>query len=231
MNKTTSKRKAKAKAKAKPKAVNKDNQYIAGIPYVMHGRSLPDCAVVDLFYQETVPLRNNAGSQYISWRYRLNSAYDPDPALASGALSGFIEYAAQFSIYRVLSNSWEVKISNREAFPITTVVCPTPVDVGLNYVNVDQLPEFPYGKSNDCSASGGLDRCVFQGSIDLEKLFGSTSWRADTGVAALINANPTTLMYLNIGAYAGGTVFVNGIFASVRVRYRVHFYRRTNLPG
>jgi len=192
---------------------------------------IADSVMVDLFYLDTVGIRNNVGGTVLSWRYRVNSAFDPDPLLGTGALSGFLEWAAMYTHYRVVDFGYDVSLSNLETFPLIAAIAPTLLDVGPNYVNFDQFPEFPYGRKSLLSVSGGQDRCRFRGSVDIAKLEGTTESMYDSTFSSQVTTNPIMLRFFNIGCSGVSNVFVKGVFLSVRLRYRCLFYARTNVPN
>lgn len=207
-------------------------QRAAVIPKVYFGShmdvpaSIPDSLTARLVYLDQTENRNNVGGFVCSWRYRLNSAYDPDPLLGTGAISGFNEWAAFYTHYRVLSLSYDVNISNMEAFPLTAVAAPTLTDLGANSTNTITLPEIPYGKKRCLSAKTGADRCRFRGTVTVAKLEGSTEPFTDSSFAATVSTNPAMIRFMNFGVSSGASALVSGVFISARLEYLVQFYAR-----
>jgi hypothetical protein len=202
--------------------------FIAGRTQRIGRNPVPDSVLVSLYYQDTQVVRNNAGFFFTSWRYKMNSAFDPDPLIGSGSLSGFNEWATMYTTYRVIGFSYQISIANMDSFPYLVVICPSLTDVGSNYANTDQLSEFPYGRKSLISAKGGMDKCSLNGLVNLPALEGSATYYQSNEFASLISTNPSTIRYFNIGASAP-VVMVNGVFISVRLKYEVLFYRRTNI--
>jgi hypothetical protein len=160
----------------------------------------------------------------------MNSAYDPDPLLGSGSLSGFNEWAAFYSHYRVVGFGYQFELANNESFPLIVVCAPTVVDVGANYSSTDQISEFPYGQRAMISAKTGADRCVLSGYVDIAKLEGTTEAIYDSTFSAVTTTNPAQPRYFNIGIGAP-SVLVNGVTASVRLQFTVLFFARNNVPA
>jgi len=191
-------------------------RFISGKCSIVRG-PVPDGTLVDLFYIDTTFSRNNVGGTVLSWRYRMNSAYDPDPLLGTGALTGFLEWAAFYTHYRVVDFGYDIQLANMETFPLLVVCCPSATDLGANYTYTDQIPEFPYGRKNILSAKTGDDKCRFRGSVDISKFEGTTESIYDSTFASAVTANPSNVRYFNVGA-GSSAVFANGIFLSVRLR-------------
>jgi hypothetical protein len=186
-----------------------------------------DTLRVRLKYFDPTMTRNNAGLTYLSWRYRMNSVYDPDPSVASGAISGFNEWAAIYSTYRVLSIRYQVRIANNETFPLQIAVAPTLTDIGINSPLSIDLSEIKYAKYTMMAAKGGLDSIYLEGIIRMDKLFGA-SYLYDPTFNSAVTTNPATILYLNVGSTAPSPL-INGVTPSVRISYDVLFYRRQNI--
>jgi hypothetical protein len=190
-------------------------------------RSFPDTVVTRLVYQDTIFNRNNVGGVVCSWRYRINSAYDPDPLLGTGAISGFAEWAAIFTHYRILDMAYDAQIANNEAFPLMVVAAPTLLDLGANSSNLDQIPELPYGRKQILSAKGGYDKCRIRGRVSIPKLEGSREPITDQSFASQTTTNPAMIRFMNFGFTGGSLPLVNGVFISLKLTYTVSFFART----
>jgi hypothetical protein len=214
---------------------NNDGKQLSQIPkqFISSGtyRRIKDVADdtirVRLKYYDTNMIRNNAGLDYMSWRYRMNSVYDPDPSVATGAISGFNEWAAIYSTYRVLSIEYEVAIANNETFPLQVAVAPTLTDIGLNSVNTADLAEIKFAKYTMLAAKGGQDRIRLRGALRMDMIFG-TSYLYDSTFNSAVTTNPATILYINVGL-TGPSPLVNGVTPAVRIWYDVLFYRRQNV--
>jgi hypothetical protein len=185
----------------------------------------PRSLVVTLPYLDaTAPNRNNAGIGFLSWRYRINSAYDPDPLVLSGAIPGFTEWAAFYQSYRVLKIDYDITVANKEAFPIEVVVAPSNTDLGANYLNTYALSSYPGNKSTLIGPTTGIDHVNLKGSIDPGRLFGQVnSYLGNDNYASGTGSNPLALLYINIGALAPAA-FVNGVYSRVILKYTISFF-------
>jgi len=201
------------------------NEYSRGSVLYIRGPT-PDNVVVELYYQDTVPTRNNVGGSVCSWRYRINSCYDPDPLLGTGAVSGFSEWAAMYTHYRVISFAYDVQLSNMESFPLVALCAPTLLDPGANYTGTDQFSELPFGRKSILSAKGGSDRCRFRDSFSIARFEGSQEPLTDQSFSSQTTTNPAMIRFFNIGVDSSSPL-VNGVFASVRLSFLVQFYART----
>lgn len=187
-----------------------------------------DSMLVTLHYNDSTINRNNAGNPYCSWRYRMNSVYDPDPSLGTGAISGFNEYAAIYSTYRVLAFRYQIIVANDETFAVQLYTCSTTADVGLNSANTPDFGEIKGSRTALLSGKGGQDRVKMIGSVDLPKFFGA-SYLYDSTFNAAVTGNPATILYHNVGFYAGSTNLVSGVTIAVKLSFDVLFYRRQNI--
>lgn len=202
------------------------NKILEGQSTIIRGPML-DNVVVELRYQDPSLSRSNVGNAICSWRYRMNSTFDPDPLLGTGAISGFNEWAGIYSTYRVIGFRYEIEISNAEAFPIVVTTCPTTSDLGANATAALDFSEVPYGKQAMLSAKGGQDRAFISGSLYLPKFFGA-SYLYDSTFNSLTTGNPGTLLFFNVGCVSG-TAQTVGTISSVKLTYITSFYRRYNV--
>jgi hypothetical protein len=221
------KRKTGPKRRARARNVN-GMKYTSGSTTIIRN-PVADSLFVKLFYNDTTLLRNNVGGTVCSWRYRMNSAYDPDPALGTGAITGFNEYAALYDRYRVTKCSIDIEIANLESFAIEIIFAPTLLDVGTNYTGVSSMPEYPYGKKKILSIAGGKDSGRMKFTSTIARIEGSKSAYTDLLFSAVVNTNPTNTRWYNVGYITGGNVLVKGVFAVVRLAYEVQFTERLNI--
>jgi len=193
----------------------------------------PDSVVVTLTYSDAAIDRNNAGNKFMYWRIRMNSVYDPDPLVLSGAVSGFTEWAAIYRRYLVLKCEIDSTIVNKEAFPVGVSFAPsdfdlTPVIIGPS--TAQDLSELPYAiPTKVLSTLGGQDKLNFRKSIDLAKFTGQRGAYHDSlQYSSLVNTNPSTLLFWNAGLFTD-TNMVSGIFQNTKYHYTVLFTERQSL--
>jgi len=86
------------------------------------------------------------------------------------------------------------------------------------------------GKKSLVSAKGGRDLCRLRGNVNIATLEGSTQPLTDALFASTTSTVPSGIRFFNVGIDSA-TNLVNGVFVSVRLRYKTQFYARTNVPG
>jgi hypothetical protein len=176
------------------------NQYEKRLVRIPKNLFASDSVLVDLVYIDQTYQRTNNGFAVNTWRMRMNSVYDPDPALGTGALPGYSIWASIYSSYRVIKFHYDVELCNLEATPNDVVVCPTTADVGANYTNAYDLFANPFAESHALSMTGGMDRCKMRGTIDLGNFYGNTlQYVGNDAFGSGVGTNPGTMFYLNIG--------------------------------
>lgn len=187
---------------------------------------MPDRLRVHLIYVDQVQQRNNAGTKYVSWRYR-SSAYDPDPALGTGAIPGFTDFTNFYGTYRVHRMRLEADIVNIETFAVTIKVVPAPTDPGANTAIISEFADAnPRGFSKILGGSSAQNRAkMVTRWYPVIKIEGSIGAQFDPNFAAAVNANPANVMYIGITT-AAYLVHVNGVATNIKVHYDVEFFNR-----
>jgi len=187
---------------------------------------IPDRLRVHLIYADQIQQRNNVGVKYVSWRYR-SSAYDPDPALGTGAIPGFTDFTNFYGNYRVHRMKLEWDCVNIESFAVTVKVVPTPTDPGANTAVISEFADAnPRGFSKILAGSSAQNRCKMNSPwYQVIKIEGSIGAQFDPNFAAAVNANPANVMYIGLTT-ASYLVHVNGVITTVKVHYDVEFFNR-----
>ncbi len=187
-----------------------------------------DSIIADLTYPDTVYAKNNVGSAFISWRYRMNSIYDPDPLVGSGSVPGYSYYATGYGSYRVLGFAYNVTLANFEGSPVDIVGCPSNTDLGANYSGTNELFANPHATVALLSAKNGMDRATLKGYIDLGRFSGNTSqYLGNDSFGSSFGNNPGTMSYINFGAVSSALFTTNnGIDYRVTLTYTVLFTQR-----
>lgn len=192
-------------------------------------RFISDTTIVDLYYNDNITIRNNATLVNLSWRYRMNSVYDPDPNFLTGSVAGHTEYANFYAGYRVLKFHISIQLSNLDLFPVDIVTLPTNLDIGANVLNPLKYGMEPYSKILQIGSINGSSTGKSQSSIDLGKFYGNNAqYLGDDAFGAATNTNPLTTMFFNI-CILSPFPFINGVLAHVRLTYTVAYYDRLNL--
>lgn len=205
-------------------SVLKANKHLLRIP---KNRFMTDSVVVDLIFPDTTTSKTNNSATYLSWRYRMNSVYDPDPLVLSGSVPGHTAWSAFFSNYRVLKFGYDIDFVNMEGFPVDVVAAPSLTDLGANYVTTNELFGNPHAAVSAMGSAGGMDRTNLKGSIDLGAFQGSTTWYlGNDAYASVTNTNPTQLLYMNFGGITASSFTALGVDYRVTLKYTVLYNTR-----
>jgi len=190
----------------------------------------PDSIIVDLNYFDSTINRVNVGNKFSYWRIRMNSIFDPDPLLLTGAVSGFVEWAALYRKYTVLSCEVDSTIVNKETFPVGITAAPSDLDlvtIVTGPAAAEDMSELPYAiPTKIISTTGGVDKIRFRKRIDLAKFTGlKEAYIGSTTYSSLVNANPAVILFWNLALFTD-TNMVSGVFQSTKYHYRVLFSQR-----
>jgi len=186
----------------------------------------PDRLRVHLIYSDQIQVRNNVGVKYVSWRYR-SSAYDPDPALGTGAIPGFDDFSNFYGNYRVHRMKLDWDVVNAETFAVAVKVVPTPTDPGANTANISDFADAnPRGYSKLLAGSSAQNRARMNSPwYEVIKIEGSIGAQFDPNFSAAVNSNPANVMYIGLTT-AAVAVHAGGITTTVKVHYDLEFFNR-----
>ncbi len=154
--------------------------------------------------------------------FRLNSIYDPDYTGTGTTALGYTQYAALYQRYRVLGATVRVVWDNMNTNPITAFVCATPntaISSSIAYIQAQRLSWV-----GGVGGVGGNSTREHVVSVPIHKAWGcpDKQVRSENDFAAGINANPTNVVYLHVGAYQNGAT--TGVYnLQVRIEYDVIF--------
>jgi hypothetical protein len=185
-------------------------------------------ASISFKYVDPNILRSVFSANVLNWRYRMNSVFDPDPLIASGAIPGFNEWASLFTTYRVRKFHYKITISSNETIPSVCYCLPTLNDHGPNWTVALPASAGNMGKTRVLPSVQGGQGTTMSGSIDLARWLGSTNYLTDDNYQSLVTSNPAGILYFYIGADAGA-VHVNGVTVRVELTFDVDFTRRVDL--
>lgn len=184
--------------------------------------------VVPLKYVDPPYVFDNAGSTFWSRRYVMNSAYDPDPNILGGTMTYYAEYAAMYRRYRVIKFGYNIEMVNQTNNSMIAAVAPTKLDLGNNYSKVKDFAETVGGKCHLLAPNGGINRCIFKGSIDLPAFSGHAGYLVDDVTSALVNASPNQTYYFNVGVDTPGNMPASAVGARVQLTYYTVFFDRVS---
>jgi len=192
----------------------------------------PKSMDVTLAYNDNTQSRFATASTFAFFRMRANSVFDPDPLLATGGISGFLEWGSLYRKYLVTDVHVEWILSNLNAHPVNVVFCASTVDLAAAVASanaVSDLGELNFSVVRNLSAAGGQDRATISKTINLAKLHGRfQQYLTDddySGFAGTGPTNPAQMLFLNFGAWSN-LPLTSGIDCTLRIKYRVTWFER-----
>jgi len=180
---------------------------------------------------------NAGGNQFAVYTWRCSDAWDPDPAIASASVTGFKEWAALYSHWKVLSTSLESTLVNTtgsilHAYWLWSVNIPTISSTG-DAISSSELStasristHTPLG-TNAAIASWKLSK-------DMAELYGNRvqyDAREDyAGIATTSPASPALRMYVSCIVYSANS-WSSALDHKLRLSFRIKFYGRYTVPS
>jgi len=223
-------RKNANKQRKQPKAkLNQSNRlHIIREP----GRFMPDRIIRNLVYNDTTFYRSHVGSTAINWYYR-SSAYDPDPALGTGAIPGFAELANMYKAYLVRSMTLKTTVQNQNGDGAIIGIWPSNTLLNSNSLAPSDIIEY---SSNPNSARGVLNNnnggsktfsCTATGSH-----FYGRQFMNDLTFTGSTGGNPGTMYGINVGILDGtASNFGFGFVMQTQIIYEVEFFELIQLQS
>jgi hypothetical protein len=216
--KTNNKKKSTASKKRNYSSANSGS-------YAISKQPLFDSVVVDLKFVDPTWVRSKTTSYVSSKEFRMNSAYDVDPAIGGGTIANYALWSAMYTRYRVLAFAYDVEFTNQTDASLLVGCCPTKTSLGDDFANAIDFPEAPYGKGAILAPKGGMDRAKFKGAIDLTKFSGYEGYKYDDVSSGLVTGNPVQMYYFQIGVNSPNLTFTYGCRAKFVLT--VQFYQPT----
>lgn len=193
-------------------------------------RPMNSARVNVVFKQEKNIVEASAGLGAMTW-YRINGAYDPDQSAVGGSALGFNNYAALFTMYRVLAMRIRIEgivgaaaagnhLSQITLMPNARQVT-APTDPALwagQYM----------AKSGICvySPNGGKNTITLDATYlpwEVMKISKAT-YMSDLDYASLVTTTPAIQAYVGLGVNSIGTASVASLYAFVTISYDIEFF-------
>lgn len=196
---------------------------------------MPFSITREISYVDSTTARNNPGNSYLITGIRINDPYDPDPAVLSGSISGFKELMQFYQNYRVLSNTVDVTITNRESFPIIWGLVFSPINIlGLIGTASQALNVLENGYTTGArtiSGAGGMDRDTQVCKVPLKDLVGNAQlYSGDTNYTGTVTTSPAISLWCFVVVVSGtGAALTNGFVFNSKYTYNTKFYNRVLL--
>jgi len=209
------------------------------IPKSLMGNSpFPPSELINLSYDEPTLVLQGAVS-YVVREFRLNSAYDFDPLLGGGTMSGYASAIARYALYHV-EHTWikYTAVSNESSTG-------TPITFGLIYRDTQPsttITSYALAQSalGQAPSSGynmvgtSLGNSVYRSptySINPGDIIGKPlTYQAEQGYDGSATTNPVQVIWCAIIVLAPTAVInlTNGLIVSLNVRLRTRFYSLNN---
>jgi len=193
-------------------------------------------------------LIRDSSNTFVIRDWRINSAYDPDPTLGGGSLTGFNQYAAMYNSYHVSKFRYQYTVASNEPG----------IPVGFGFIFRDlNRPSLTYATYLEClSALEEAPSTGFQmvGETSGQSVYRSPwykispgdvvgkrpSYEFDDDYDAAVNTNPINPVWFSLIALSTtGSNLSNGIIVALNMEFTVKFYgpalvtsslRLANLP-
>jgi hypothetical protein len=208
--------------------------------FLKMGRSMPVCPEaiqVTMRYSDPTVTRMVSATPYNVFVLLSNDVYDPDPALGSGAISGFNEWCNFYSKWRVQGIKVEWEAINLNAQPITVYMFfGADTVIPLTYAATVDFAELPMASKIMTLGpnTSGSNRARIVKSSTIAKIYGrydeyiaNELYQGTGGSSPGSPANKMEILFL---AYSSANLTL-GIYSRVRVSYDVQFFSRVDLTS
>lgn len=164
------------------------------------------------------------GSGGFTKAIRLNSVYDPDPAINTTSAMGWNKWGGFYEKYRVYAVGAEITVANAGDSPIHLAIIPSQINIttATTYQQASEQPRSIRAIVGGSSGNSIYKRKLFfklpgiRGQTDME-------YKADDKNMALWGENPTTTLYLNLYAIDSQNINHNVTF-NIRLVYYVEMF-------
>lgn len=214
------------------KRINNNNNNGKLTIYKQPGRFAPDTLKVVLIYQDPTTTRSVISSNAMNWGYR-SSAFDPDPAVLSGAIPGFAELANLYSQYCVHSMKLRLQVANQNTEATTIVAWPSNVLQNVNSLTAADLNEYSgnvRAKSRILGSTNGVNVTSLNVNALGSSLVGSR-FKTDLDYSSSTSANPTEMYAINIGVFNHFGNFTYAMATKARIFYTIEFFKLRQLES
>ncbi len=197
------------------------------------GRFAPDKLICTLVYQDPTGTRSApSGTDAMNWGYR-SSAFDPDPAVLSGAIPGFAELATLYSQYCVHKISAQLELCNQELNSVIAVTWPSNSLQNTNSLTAADLAEYSgnvKATSRSLGPAAGMNRVSINTTASGTQLVGDR-FKTDLDYSGSTSGNPTEMFFVNVGLYSPLGNFQYPIMTRNRLFYTIEFFRLRQLDS
>lgn len=192
-----------------------------------------DTTVVTLSYTEPqITTLNAGGGQWAMYTWRANDAWDPDPAIGSGSISGFTEWASLYNHWRVLECSFHSTLINPTtvdifAYWVWSVTSP-PITSLASAINGSEMPRAT--KIHALARAGQYgSKASWKSRCDLGQLYGNKreyiARNEFAGFGTTAPNSPLSRLYISLVAFSP-TAWSTTLDHVVRFYYTIEFFGR-----
>jgi hypothetical protein len=172
---------------------------------------------------------NSGAAPAVTKRFTPNSAWRPDPVSFAHAATGFTEYQALYSLYRVIRYHYEIVAVNNEAFPVAVYITNTNQDPSVSQALSEAGNDLAQRRT--LSAKGGLDKAVVKRGYNVATVVGSNDIEFDDDYRGLMSSgsesSPSDLVWLGVGCESlSGANITNGVSFILTLKQTVRLYDR-----
>lgn len=177
-------------------------------------------------YAETVGI-SLSGAALSTYRWNLNSTYDPNRSGTGHQPYGRDTYASLYNRYRVIGCSYNLSIVPNSS-GLATQICVIPANEELANSTMSECREQPRSKFIvQAGAGNGAPIKMLSGYVDIASLMGltNTQYRANENTQAQNGASPTELAILNmvVGTFTED-VITTAIYVNCTLTYFVEWF-------
>lgn len=177
-----------------------------------------------LSYHVQNVVTNIAGTQ-ASIRFGTN-AYDVDPAIASTAMPGFVEFAAFYSRFRTLGIRYKFSVANQEAFSLTIIHGFSCAAIASGSVAITYAGN-PLMKSTIVGPLTGINTKTLTGSATVTKITGTNQPLFDdlyTGSTSSNTLPTASTRWAYCAIIAPAALTAAGLLVTVEIELTIRFY-------
>jgi len=185
---------------------------------------------VTLRYQDATEQRFGGANSYYCWAIKMTDVYDPDPLLATGGITGYAEMVAFYNSWIVEEFELEMRVTNRESYPLNVCVIPGPASLVAAITSIalaqDAFERPMAVKPYMLAAQGGMDGVTFKQKINVGRCLGDLrTYRDSGGYVGNVATSPPNNLYLNVVVIGVAMLAMNsGVFYSARYSYKTRFF-------
>jgi hypothetical protein len=190
-----------------------------------------------LTYPDPQIARTRTTAGVANWSLR-GSGFDPDPALGTGAIPGYSEWARFYNFYRIVGIGVRGSITHTELFPVALAIWPYSGTLIANNTLVNPTAVYDI-EANPLALNYVMSQSTAGPIIvhlnnhwTYSEILGDDKYLLDDNFASSVGTNPVETCQI-LFAIAGmtGVNFVTGALTNIQFDIDIEFYGRINLTS